>query len=85
MSQPKENSEFRSVHAAREALEKYKAAGRDIRIIQVITGIYRYDVWLSVFEKETDAYREIQIKELYSQCLEWEHVSGKLLLGVFGG
>jgi hypothetical protein len=71
MIQPRENSEFRDVHAAREALARYIDSGRDISTIKALTNVCRYDVWQCVFEKEPEARRELQIKELTEECLQY--------------
>lgn len=62
------SSEFRSCHAAKEALLAYKKCDRDISVIKNIphNHIDRYDVWCVTFEGETEACRELKIKELYS-------------------
>lgn len=73
MKQPLENSEFRCVHAARSALSTYKASGKNIDIIKAVKIIDRYDVWQCVFEEEKDAYRELQIKELYDNLLKYKY------------
>lgn len=70
MKQPKENSEFRAVRAARECLTKYIESGRDVAVIKATNNIDRFDVWQCVFEKEPLGYRELQIKELYQTCLK---------------
>jgi len=61
------SSEFRSVHAAKEALAQYKASGNSILVIRNIPlkAIKRYDVWQCVFEKEPAALKELYIKEYY--------------------
>ena len=83
MKQPEENSEFRSVHAARAILKAYIANNRNVAIIQAVTNIDRFDVWQCVFEKEPAAYRELQIKELYDMALKWDDISTKMTATLF--
>ena len=67
-----ESKEFRSVRAARAALEAYVASGRDLSVLRVIpTGpIDRYDVWQCVFENEREAYAVLEDKEAHLQFLK---------------
>jgi hypothetical protein len=61
------SDEFRGVHAATELLAQYKEAG-DLELVKAypINRIKRFDVWKCVFEEEPEAYRELEIKEMYA-------------------
>ncbi len=69
----KSSSEFRSVHAAREALSLFVEKNRDINFLNSIpiNSIERYDVWLCVFENEPIGFKILQTKELYNMFMKY--------------
>ena len=74
--QPKENSEFRNVHAAKALLEAYISSGYNLELIRQFnfSEIQRYDVWQCVFEKEKKAFKILQEKELYNLLLKYPEI-----------
>ena len=72
-----DSAEFRSVHCAESALKCYINSNKNINVIKniPINNIDRYDVWLTVFSKEHEAYRELEIKEWYSLLDDYRSAS----------
>lgn len=70
------SSESRVVHAANDALKAYLHSNKNINIIKdiPIQHIKRYDVWQCVFEKELEAFKELQIKEWYYMFLDYKSI-----------
>ena len=60
------SDEFRGNHQAEQLLAQYQKS-RDLELIKSvpISDIKRFDVWKCVFEEEPEAFRELEVKEMY--------------------